>query len=131
MTMEMNIIIRSRVYKSVGLVLRTLLLLLFLLCWPPQLVQGRWTSMEIADSAPDLVTVTAPPPENYALAFDGSDQVVIPHNNNLRGCLGFCFLVPTVLRGNARQGALRPNFAVLERRAFRVWVPTQSMGTSI
>ena len=49
----------------------------------------------------------------------------------LRGCLGFCFLVPTVLRGNARQGALRPNFAVLERRAFRVWVPTQSMGTSI
>ena len=52
----------------------------------------------------------------------------------------FVFLVPTVLRGhepqatdevNASQGALRPNFAVLERRAFRLWVPTQSMGTSI
>ena len=49
----------------------------------------------------------------------------------LRGCLDFCFLVPTVFRGNARQGALRPRLAVLQRRAFRVWVPRQSMGTSI
>ncbi len=41
------------------------------------------------------------------------------------------FLLNNSHQAYARQGALRPNFAVLERRAFRVWVPTQSMGTSI
>ena len=88
----------------------------------------------------DLVVFSVSPDEadvdDFEVVADGYHKAVfIPTNveddtvigNDARGRISRL----DIRRGLASQGALRPNFAVLERRAFRRWVPTQSMGTSI